>query len=143
MLSAFVEHISGLAKAPPALVGVMMPVAIYSPYPPPRRTAAKPLDSSCMFLLRSFQFGGRALATTYIILPFTIAKRGGKLEARPRQEAKTAERAIAAAERIAGQVVGVVVLEETSDPAQDIYAEPKLLHVIGRVPDELTASPAA
>ncbi len=76
------------------------------------------------------------VATTYIILPFVDAKRGGKLLSSPRQEAKDAARAIAAAERMAGQYAGIVVLEEESDPEQDIYAEPRLPRSNGNVPAE-------
>ena len=54
--------------------------------------------------------------TQYIILPFVVAKRGGKLVPCPPQKAKDAARAIAAAERMAGQYAGIVVLEEESDP---------------------------
>ena len=79
----------------------------------------------------------------YIILPFTIAKRGGKLVAGTRQQAKDQSKAIRAAERMAGQYAGVAVLEERSDPEQDIYAEPRLVRVIGRVPDELVDALAA
>ena len=52
------------------------------------------------------------MVTTYIILPFVVAKRGGKLLPCPAQKAKDATRAIAAAERMAGQYAGIVVLEE-------------------------------
>ena len=59
------------------------------------------------------------------------------------QKAKDATRAIAAAERMAGQYAGLVLLEERSDPEQDIYAEPRLLRAIGNVPDEMVAALAA
>ena len=85
----------------------------------------------------------RTLVTTYIILPFVVAKRGGKLVPCPPQKAKDATRAIAAAERMAGQYAGIVVLEECSDPEQDIYAEPRLLRSIGTVPAEMVESLAA
>ena len=83
------------------------------------------------------------MVTTYIILPFVVAKRGGKLVPFPPQKAKDAARAIAAAERMAGQYAGLVVLEEQADPEQDIYAEPRLLCAIGKVPDEMVAALAA
>ncbi len=83
------------------------------------------------------------MATNFIILPFVVAKRGGKLVPCPAQKAKDASRAIAAAERMAGQYAGIVVLEEYSDPEQDIYAEPKLLRAIGRFPEEMIESLAA
>ena len=81
------------------------------------------------------------MVTTYIILPFVVAKRGGKLVPCPPQKAKDATRAIAAAERMAGQYAGLVVLEESSDPEQDIYAEPRLLRSIGNVPTEMIEAP--
>ena len=83
------------------------------------------------------------MATNYIILPFVVAKRGNKLVPCPQQKAKDATRAIAAAERMAGQYAGVVVLEEESDPEQDIFAEPRLLRAIGNVPAEMIESLAA
>ena len=83
------------------------------------------------------------MVTTYIILPFIVGKRGGKLVPCPAQKAKDAARAIAAAERMAGQYAGLVVLEEQSDPEQDIYAEPRLLRAIGNVPAEMVESLAA
>ena len=83
------------------------------------------------------------MVTNYIILPFVVAKRGGKLVPCPPQKAKDATRAIAAAERMAGQYAGLVVLEESSDPEQDIYAEPRLLRSIGNVPAEMIESLAA
>ena len=79
----------------------------------------------------------------YIILPFVVAKRGNKLVSCPPQKAKDAARAIAAAERMAGQYAGIVVLEEESDPEQDIYAEPRLLRAIGNVPGEMLEALAA
>ena len=83
------------------------------------------------------------MAINYIILPFVVAKRGGKLVPCPPQRAKDALKAIAAAERMAGQYAGVVVLEEQSDPEQDIYAEPRLIRSIGSVPDEMIEALAA
>ena len=83
------------------------------------------------------------MVTSYIILPFVVAKRGGKLVPCTPQKAKDAARAIAAAERMAGQYAGVVVLEECSDPEQDIYAEPRLLRAVGNVPDEMIQALAA
>ena len=79
----------------------------------------------------------------YIILPFVVSKRGGKLVPGTPQRAKDQAKAVAAAERMADQVAGVVVLEEQSDPEQDIFAEPRLVRVIGRVPDEMIESLAA
>ena len=83
------------------------------------------------------------MVTTFIILPFVVAKRGGKLVPCPAQKAKDAGKAVAAAERMAGQYAGIVVLEETSDPEQDIYAEPRLIRAIGNVPAEMLESLAA
>ena len=83
------------------------------------------------------------MAINYIILPFVVAKRGGKLVPCPTQRAKDASKAIAAAERMAGHYAGIVVLEEMSDPEQDIYAEPRLIRAIGNVPDEMIAALAA
>ncbi len=83
------------------------------------------------------------MAINYIILPFVVAKRGNKLVPCPPQKAKDAARAIAAAERMAGQYAGIVVLEEESDPEQDIYAEPRLLRAIGNVPGEMLEALAA
>ena len=84
-----------------------------------------------------------AVSVQFIILPFVTAKRGGKIVPGVAQKAKTAEKAIAAAERIAGQYAGIAVLEEHSDPEQDIYGEPRLLRAIGSVPPEMIEALAA
>ncbi len=83
------------------------------------------------------------MAINYLILPFVVAKRGGKLVPGTPQKAKDAVRALAAAERMTGQYAGLVVLEEQSDPEQDIYAEPRLLRAIGQVPSEMIEALAA
>lgn len=80
--------------------------------------------------------------TNYIILPFLLDKRG-KLKPGTAQKAKDCAKAISAAERMAGQYAGIVVLEEQCDPEQDIFAEPKLIRAIGRVPDEMIEQLAA
>ena len=77
------------------------------------------------------------MVTNYIILPFVNAKRGNKLVPGTPQRAKDSAKAVAAAERMAGQYVGIVVLEEQADPEQDIYGEPRLIRIIGRIPDEM------
>ena len=84
-----------------------------------------------------------AASITYIILPFVVAKRGGKLVPGTPQRAKDKGKAVAAAERMAGQYAGIVVLEEQADPEQDIFAEPRLVRAIGRVPEEMIESLAA
>ncbi len=61
----------------------------------------------------------------------------------PAQKADDPGKAVAAAERMAGQYAGIVVLEETSDRDQDIYAEPRLIRAIGNVPAEMRGSLAA
>ena len=81
--------------------------------------------------------------TTYTILPFMVAKRGGKLVPGTPQRAKNQGKAVAAAERMAGQVAGVVVPEEQSDSEQDVFAEPRLVRAIGQMPDEMIESLAA
>ena len=79
--------------------------------------------------------------TTTNILPFVIAKRGGKLGPGTSQQAEDRAKTLAAvAERMVGQVVGVVVPEEQSYPAQDIFAGPRL---VCPVPNEKTESLAA
>ena len=84
-----------------------------------------------------------AATTNYIILPFIAARGGGKLSPGTPQRAKDKAKAVAAAERMAGQYAGIVVLEEQCDPEQDIYAEPLLVTLIGRVPDEMISALAA
>ena len=49
------------------------------------------------------------MATNYIILPFVVAKRGGKLVPCPAQKAKDATKAVVAVERMTGQYAGLVV----------------------------------
>jgi hypothetical protein len=44
---------------------------------------------------------------------------------------------------LASKAEGVIVLEQESDAAADIYAEPKLVLHRGRVPDELLEQLAA
>ena len=81
--------------------------------------------------------------TTYIIQPFVVAKGGGRLVPGTPQKAGNEVNAVAAAELMAGQVAGVIVLEEQSDTEQDIFAEPRPVRVIGRVSREMIASLAA
>ena len=64
------------------------------------------------------------MAINYIILPFVVAKRGNKLVPCPPQKAKDATRAIAAAERMAGQYAGIVVLEEDPIPSRTSTPSP-------------------
>ena len=85
-----------------------------------------------------------ATTITYIILPFLGAPgNGDPLRPGTPQRAKDRAKAIAAAERMAGQYAGIVVLEERADPEQDIYAEPELVRLIGRIPDEMASALAA
>jgi hypothetical protein len=94
-----------------------------------------------MFFVNRGEFAMAAI-TNYIILPFLLDKRG-KLKAGTAQKAKDCNKAITAAERMAGQYAGIVVLEEQCDPEQDIFAEPRLIRAIGQVPAEMIEQLAA
>ncbi len=75
--------------------------------------------------------------------PSLWRKRGGKLVPGTPQRAKDKSKAVAVAERMTDQYAGIVALEECSDPEQDIYAEPTIVRVVGRIPDEMADALAA
>ena len=83
------------------------------------------------------------MVTSYIVVPFSAAPRGGKLQPGNPQSLKDRARAIRVAEVLATKAEGVIVLEQDAEPAADFYAEPRLVLHRGRVPEELLEQLAA
>ncbi|WP_127142766.1 hypothetical protein [Pelagibacterium montanilacus] len=75
------------------------------------------------------------MTTTFLIQSFQ--QRGRKLVSDPLQRAKSAESAIATAERIAPSKAGVVAFSQEVDVETDCYDEPQILFRIGTLPEEL------
>ena len=75
---------------------------------------------------------------TFILIAFVPGPRG-KPKAGTPQTFRDEAKAIAAADRTALRVQGVVVLEQMEDE----FAEPRLVKAIGRVPEEMLESLAA
>lgn len=76
------------------------------------------------------------MITSYIVVPFLLGARGKLKPGRPQTE-KDQVRAVRAAERIGVRSAGVIVLQQEADPANDVYAEPRLIFRRGDVPPEL------
>jgi uncharacterized membrane-anchored protein YjiN (DUF445 family) len=75
------------------------------------------------------------MTTTFIIQSFQ--QRGRKLVSDPLQRAKSAENAIATAERLAPSKAGVVAFSQEVDIETDSYDEPRVLFRTGSLPEEL------
>jgi len=75
------------------------------------------------------------MTTTFIIQSFQ--QRGRKLVSDPLQRAKSAESAIATAERLAPTKAGVVAFSQEVDIETDSYDEPRVLFTTGTLPPEL------
>ena len=75
---------------------------------------------------------------TFILITFLPGQRG-KAKASTPQTFRDEGKALAAADRIALRVQGVIVLEQTDDE----FAEPRLVKAIGAVPEEMLDSLAA
>ena len=75
------------------------------------------------------------MTTTFLIQ--SCQQRGRKLVSDPLQKAKTAESAIATAERIAPTKAGVVAFSQEVDIETDCYDEPLVLFKTGVLPAEL------
>jgi hypothetical protein len=91
-----------------------------------------------MFLLCSFSSRGNAVAATitFITVPFILARKGRLAPGAP-QIFSEREGAIRLAETLSAAKAGVLVLEQESDAAADIYAEPRLIAHFGRIPEEM------
>ena len=70
---------------------------------------------------------------SYIILPFVIATQSGKLVPGTPRRAINETKAVAFAECMATRHPGLMVLETWSDPARDLFAEPRLVRAIGQM----------
>lgn len=74
-----------------------------------------------------------ANATTYIVIPFVIEKRQGKIGMGTAQNCKSREQADRAYARLKELNPGVVMLEQEADADLDIYSEPKVVLQCGQV----------
>ena len=75
------------------------------------------------------------MATMYLVQAFKLS--GKKLVADPVQQAKTAEKAMATAERLAPSRAGVIAFSQEVDIETDTYDEPRVLLRIGTLPPGL------
>ncbi len=75
------------------------------------------------------------MATAYLVQGFTL--KGAKLVADPVKPCKTADSAIATAERLAPVRAGVVAFSQEVDVETDTYDTPIVLLEIGRIPPGL------
>ncbi|GLS21537.1 hypothetical protein GCM10007874_45540 [Labrys miyagiensis] len=74
-----------------------------------------------------------ANATTYIVIPFVIEKRHGKIGMGIAQNCKSREQADRTYDRLKELNPGVVMLEQEADAALDIYCNPKVIAQCGQV----------
>ena len=75
------------------------------------------------------------MATMYLVQAFKLS--GKKLVADPVQQSKTADKAIATAERLAPSRAGVIAFSQEVDIETDTYDEPRVLLRIGTLPPGL------
>jgi ribosomal protein S7 len=75
------------------------------------------------------------MATMYLVQAFKQI--GKKLVADPVQISKTAEKAVAAAERLAPMRAGVIAFSQEVDIETDAYDEPRVLLKLGTLPPGL------
>lgn len=75
------------------------------------------------------------MTTRYLVQAFKQV--GRKLVADPMQLAKSAEKAVAAAERLGPTRAGVVAFSQEVDVETDSYDEPRILFRTGTLPREL------
>ncbi len=75
------------------------------------------------------------MPTMYLVQAFKLS--GKKLVADPVQQSKTAEKAIATAERLAPSRAGVIAFSQEVDVETDTYDEPRVLLRIGSLPPGL------
>lgn len=75
------------------------------------------------------------MATMYLVQGFKLS--GKKLIADPVQQSKSAEKAMATAERLAPSRAGVIAFSQEVDIETDTYDEPRVLLRIGSLPPGL------
>lgn len=75
------------------------------------------------------------MATMYLVQAFKLS--GKKLIADPVQQSKSAEKAMATAERLAPSRAGVIAFSQEVDIETDAYDEPRVLLRIGTLPPGL------
>ncbi len=75
------------------------------------------------------------MATMYLVQAFKLS--GKKLVADPVQQSKSADKAIATAERLAPSRAGVIAFSQEVDIETDTYDEPRVLLRIGTLPPGL------
>jgi hypothetical protein len=78
------------------------------------------------------------MATMYLVQAFKLS--GKKLIADPVQQSKSAEKAMATAERLAPSRAGVIAFSQEVDIETDAYDEPRVLLRIGSLPPGLMES---
>ena len=74
-----------------------------------------------------------ANATTYIVIPFVIEKRQGKIGIGAAQNFKSREQADRTYTRLKELFPGIVMLEQEADAETNIYSEPKVVAQSGQV----------
>ena len=72
------------------------------------------------------------MATMYLVQAFKLS--GKKLIADPVQQSKSADKAMATAERLAPSRAGVIAFSQEVDIETDTYDEPRVLLRIGSLP---------
>ncbi|MNL50980.1 hypothetical protein D3C87_1740420 [compost metagenome] len=75
------------------------------------------------------------MATMYLVQAFKLS--GKKLIADPVQQSKSADKAMATAERLAPSRAGVIAFSQEVDIETDTYDEPRVLLRIGSLPPGL------
>ena len=75
------------------------------------------------------------MATMYLVQAFKLS--GKRLIADPVQQSKSAEKAMATAERLAPSRAGVIAFSQEVDIETDAYDEPRVLLRIGSLPPGL------
>ena len=75
------------------------------------------------------------MATMYLVQAFKLS--GKKLIADPVQQSKSADKAMATAERLAPSRAGVIAFSQEVDVETDTYDEPRVLLRIGTLPPGL------
>ncbi|UJW84888.1 hypothetical protein [Devosia sp. SL43] len=75
------------------------------------------------------------MATMYLVQAFKQS--GSKLVADPVQQSKSADKAMATAERLAPSRAGVIAFSQEVDLETDTYDEPRVLLRLGKLPPGL------
>lgn len=82
-----------------------------------------------------------AATTQYLVIPFVVEKK--KLKAAPTEVQRSEQAAIKAAERIGATKAGAVALAQEVDPDADYFGEPRILTLVGQIPEGFVEGLAA